>query len=819
MDDQKNWDDPSLDGRSRHQKMATSVRPDLENTQIFRSPLKHSDVVPKRGEADLFFFDRDEPYYLDFDVPQPARGHHPLSSSEVEMSDRYRRSATNDVFDSFSDMRNPASIDRFDRGPEEHHPSSYLWTVDSEASKQGGRDATSSYRSLNSQQRMRQMDELWRSRAIERPGDSALEHFGQRGFTEDSSPSNALRLQAESRAARSSLRSPSSLERSNSPQHFSEIPTSSSDFYPDEPRSALRKSRPIQHRTTSTVSDRAVSPKSEPSAPLIPVRGGRRRSAASLRSEETMSASDQQTERKLINSGLILMLGLVLSKLTGQYREILYGTVLQHRHLTDAYVRAFLIPDFIYDLLIGGSIQAALIPTLAATLGTRHERKTWRAVSIFISFISIVMLSLLLIGEIFTPWILAPIVGSEHLALTVKMARVLFPQTFWMMSAALSIGIVNAHKQFIKTSFGPSIYNLCVILSLYIFGAPNEAALIRVGVGITLGAFIYFVLQYTLGFRELRPFRFCLDLHDPEFKKLILLAVPTMISSSIAQFSTVVSHAFVKDMVAGSSTALRYATSIWLLPYGVFSVGIGQAMLPTLSEFMAKRRLHSAAVVLRQSMRQVLFLAIPSAIILFFMSYDVTYGIFIWGPSEPERLEVIRLAAGILSFYCFAIIFQSVIYIMNFAFYSIKKTTVPLLSGIIFLAIMCLVAWPATKTGLSIRGLSLAYALAGCAVSLFLYLYFKRLYPQVAPKRMKVFFVQELIASAALIVLMLIFKGLSLVVHPAGKLMSLAWLGIRGFLALAFYLYVCDQLYLPEVRRLLHLRPKLLPQKSNDRRN
>ena len=83
-------------------------------------------------------------------------------------------------------------------------------------------------------------------------------------------------------------------------------------------------------------------------------------------------------DRPLIRSNsfkkatIILIIGLLLSKVTGQAREVLYGVVLQKPYLTDAYVQGFLIPDFIYELLIGGSIQAALIPTLAQALGTEQ---------------------------------------------------------------------------------------------------------------------------------------------------------------------------------------------------------------------------------------------------------------------------------------------------------------------------------------------------------------------------------------------------------------------------------------------------------------
>lgn len=526
-----------------------------------------------------------------------------------------------------------------------------------------------------------------------------------------------------------------------------------------------------------------------------------------FKGKENISAKN--TSQTLISGGIILIIGLILSKLTGQVREILYGNIFQESYLTDAYVKAFLIPDFIYDLLIGGSIQAAIIPTLSSAIGTDNEKKAWRSVSIFISILSLAVLFLIFLGELFAPLLMHSIAAPEYVGLTTKLARTLFPQTFFMMLAALSIGIVNSHKKFKKTAFSPSIYNIGIILSLYFLGDSNEHALIRVGFGITFGTLFYFLFQLALGYREISKFRFCLDYRDKDFIKLLFLAIPTMLSSSIAQFSNMITHAYTVGLVDGSSTALRYATTVWLLPYGIFTVGLGQAMLPTLSELIGKKLFKNAALALRQTLRQVLFLILPSALIFYFFRYDIMYGIFAWGKLSESRVFVINLSADVLSYYCIAMVFQSVIYIMNFSFYSLKKTSIPLYSGFLSLVLMFIIALPLSRADvMGASGLSLAYAVSSIIMALLLLLYFAKLYPKLKIRRMTVFLAQECIACFVLLIVLIVFNLLSNLIKFDGKILQLIWVGAKSLIAYIIYFVVCDYIYMPEPRKFLRLKQR-----------
>lgn len=80
------------------------------------------------------------------------------------------------------------------------------------------------------------------------------------------------------------------------------------------------------------------------------------------------SGKGNRTSRSLLFSTLLMMIGLLLSKVTGQLREILIQPIFGIGEISDAYIIGFMVPDLFFQLLVGGAIQAAITPTLAAAI-------------------------------------------------------------------------------------------------------------------------------------------------------------------------------------------------------------------------------------------------------------------------------------------------------------------------------------------------------------------------------------------------------------------------------------------------------------------
>ena len=535
--------------------------------------------------------------------------------------------------------------------------------------------------------------------------------------------------------------------------------------------------------------------------------------------EDQINLSSATRNKKTASVALatgLMIIGLTLSKGTGFLREIFVGLKFGYNTIqADAFYLGFQVPDLFYQLLVGGSIQAAITPTLARSMERGDEKRGWRSVSIFITLMTVIVLATTLLGMVLSRWIFPLIYASKDpaiVSLAAQSSTALFPQVFFMMLAALCIGILNAYKKFSSTAFGPTMYNICVVLSIVVLGGQTNKSVINTAIGITAAAAMYFFLQFYMARRELKLFRVSLDIHDEGFRELLKLAVPTMISASIVQLNTIIVTNFTGSFKEGIIQSLNQAKTIWMLPYGIFAVAVGSVMLPSLSAHFAGNNPKEAKKLLGKSLRNALFLTIPSAGLLLILRIDVVQAIFKWKSDYSTTSR--DTTALILMGYCLAIIAQTIVFIYNQAFYAIGKTKVPLLIGVLSMAIttiLCLMLKMAgllTETSvMGALGLSLAYSVASI-VSAAVLMYMYRKNSQLAPKNIAAFLIRTVICLAVLILVVSTLNVLPL--DPQSKIGQLVWLFVRAGAGFGGYLVAARAMQMKELsafsNKLLRLK-------------
>ncbi len=504
----------------------------------------------------------------------------------------------------------------------------------------------------------------------------------------------------------------------------------------------------------------------------------------------------------IILSTVLVMAGLVLSKGSGFLRDIFVGIKFSEGVYRDSFTLAFSVPDLVYNLLIGGSIQSAITPSLSAAIASGEEKKGIRAVSIFISFFAILLITVCTFGTIFSQQIYSIFGNSEHNAMTVSLAasaaKWLFPQIVFMMLAALCIGILNAYKRFGSTSFGPTIYNFCVLMAIIFFAGNSRSELMMTTFGIMVAAAIYFMYQAVVGRDKLKAFSFIWAPKDPDFIALVRRALPILVSASVIQINMLILNYFAMKLPDdGNVYALRNASTTWQLPYGIFAVAIGNVMLPSLAEFYGKKDYKSASNLLGSRLKSALFLTIPSAGFMLIMNTEVIKAIFQWGPAYTN--EDAARAGQFLAGYSIAIITHSIVFIMNQAFYAIGNTRVPLRAGCIGLVtnpLCCMILMPS----MGAMALTLSYSITSILQMTVLALTYYR-YKELRPHGMIMFLFKSTLSLAAMCAGLIMLDNY----HPfePTKIYSLVDLAIRGVIALFIY-FACSFIFkVPESREFI----------------
>lgn len=501
---------------------------------------------------------------------------------------------------------------------------------------------------------------------------------------------------------------------------------------------------------------------------------------------------EQSQKKKITGAAVIVMSSIIVSRVTGFLRTTLITNMIKSKIETDALFMAFTITDLMFFLLVGGAIAAALIPVLSGYLAKGEEEEGWKAVGSFINviFVGITLLSCL--GIIFAPQVVDLIAqgftNPETRNLTISITRILFPSVSFLMLTGLMNGVLNSYQRFASAAYGPTLYNLGAILSVLFL---SRYGVKYVAVGIMCSAIMYFLFQLSFTLRNLKHYRFKIYLKHPGFIRLIKLAIPSLLASSIVQINVMISASYTSNFRAGSVTALKNATDVWQLPYGIFAMGMGMAILPSMSERLALKDTSAFKSILLRSLKTVFLLVIPSVIGLIVLGEPVISAIYKWSPKIDA--ETINITYRLLMFFTIALITQSIVAIISRGFYANNDTKTPLYVGAVTIAIngiLCFIFYRYTSFDAS--GMALAYSLSSAVNAIMLTVLLDKKMKGLELDKITFFFI-KVIGAALLMGLALYFLNRAIPVNVLhkfnlqSKLVELGYLLIEVAIGIAVY--------------------------------
>lgn len=404
------------------------------------------------------------------------------------------------------------------------------------------------------------------------------------------------------------------------------------------------------------------------------------------------------------------MSSLVISRITGYLRTILINNLLTASQ-SDSLLAAFRTTDLMYNLLIGGAISAALIPILSGYLARDDEEDGWKAVGTFINVVFFTMVVVCILGVIFAPWVVSLTARGftgEKRELTIQLTRILFPSVGFMMLAGMTNGVLNSYQRFAAAAYGPSIYNLGTALSIFVL---SRFGVKYIAFGVLASAVLYFIIQISFALPNFKYYRPKILWNNSGFRRLFKLAIPSLAASAIAQVNILISLNFISLFKNdGSVTAYYNANDLWQLPYGVFAMGLGTALLPTLSEKLALKQVSEFKDILSKGFKTILYLIIPSTIAFLILAKPLISVVYKWSNNiDKGRIET---AGAILILFTAAMIAQSMLALLNRAFYADNDTKTPLYIGtlsIVLNFVFCNIFLYTTNLGPA--GMSLSYSI------------------------------------------------------------------------------------------------------------
>lgn len=398
----------------------------------------------------------------------------------------------------------------------------------------------------------------------------------------------------------------------------------------------------------------------------------------------TETAHHRATQR-LTNNTLIMMLGLLGSRIAGFIRERVIAHQFGQQYYTDIYNGSFTIPDLIFFLIAGGAISSAFIPVFSEYIHTGREREAWRIFSVVLFIMTIFIGALIVLGEIFAPTlVLLTNPGFAQIPHkvedTVHLTRILLPAQLCFFLGGLMMGTLTARNIFSGQIWGPILYNVGIILGgLFLTKRFGVAGLCWGAVG---GAFFgNFVLQWIIvratgGYLVVSNLR--QHLRHPGVIQVFKLMLPVILGLALPQVSTIIGKMFASDLGNGAQSALMNANKLMHVPIALFGQAAGIAIFPVMAAQAARKEMAALRASVNFGLRAILFMSIPASILLYILALPIIQFLLQTGKYTYEDAQI---AAHVLRCFAVGTFAWCAISVAARGFYAMQDSKTPVLIG------------------------------------------------------------------------------------------------------------------------------------------
>lgn len=380
----------------------------------------------------------------------------------------------------------------------------------------------------------------------------------------------------------------------------------------------------------------------------------------------------------------IIALGNITSRVLGLAREIILSHLFGAGAAVDAFKIAIIVPRSIYDLMIGGHVNSALVPVMSEYANHEDRRDLWDLLNALLGIVTVSLLVLVLILELLAPQIIRVIASEDASPATLDQAtdllRITAPALLFLSLFAVVSGLLYALKRFTWPAFGASVFNLMIVVVT--IGLEEQIGITAAALGWLIGALVQLIVQLP----DLRDVRIRPKLRGiwthPGVRTIGLLYAPVMFSLAL---DVLINRPFSYHLASGTGEGnvsyMEWATTLMQFPHGLVATAISIAVLPTLSQ-QVTRDLEAYKNTLSFGLRLATVLIVPATIGLMVLATPVVALIFEHGAFTADDTHVTTQA---LRLYLIGLPFATLDLLLVFAFYAKQDTITPALIGLVTL--------------------------------------------------------------------------------------------------------------------------------------
>ena len=394
--------------------------------------------------------------------------------------------------------------------------------------------------------------------------------------------------------------------------------------------------------------------------------------------------------KQLLKSGIIVSAMTFLSRILGLVRDIVMTYVLGASWVTDVFLVAQKIPNFLRRLFAEGAFSQAFIPVLAEYQTNKEVQEVKKLIAETAGTLGAILLLVAIIGIAGSPVLVSlfgpGFVGKEQeFELASLLLKITFPYILFISLTAFCGSVLNSVGRFGVPAFTPVLLNISIIsAAIIVTPAAEDKTAMALAWGVFVAGIIQLLLQLPFLWKEGLLEKPKWGWKSTGVQKILTLMGPALFGVSVGQINLMLDTILASFLERGSIAWLYVSDRMLEFPLGMFAIAISTVILPSLSRQHASDNKEEFNQTFNWGLRLVFLIGIPATIGLFIMAEPIILTVFQNGKFSQQDAFLSSLS---LKAYIVGLLGFMLIKVLATGFFSRQDTKTPVKIGIIAMAV------------------------------------------------------------------------------------------------------------------------------------
>lgn len=421
------------------------------------------------------------------------------------------------------------------------------------------------------------------------------------------------------------------------------------------------------------------------------------------------------SKNTIFKATFIVMLMTILSRVIGFGRDMLAAYHFGVEGSYDIYVASVAIPESVF-MIVGLAISTTFIPILSEIRHNENKDEMFKFSNNVVTILSILSIVVIVLGLIFTKEIVnifVPKFTKEQIELTIFLTRITLINIILLCVNACFASILQVCEDFIVPSLLGLFFNIPIIVYLVFFA---EVSIIGLTIANVLGNLLRVLVQIPSLYKQGYRFKLYIDLRDEKLRSMIILILPVIVGAGANSINMLVDKSLASGLNTGAMASLEYSQRIVTFANTAITTSIVSVIYPLMANRLNAGDKQGFIKYLTKSIIIICLFLIPITFGMVFLSKEIVTVFYERGKFDSSAVVLTSMA---LFGYSLQLPFAGIRDILNSSLFSMKKTKVTTINGIIGVVINIALSIILSKY-MGVLGIAIATSVSSLVIALLL---------------------------------------------------------------------------------------------------